>query len=113
MMTKYRKKPIVVDAFQWTGDENQTEDPEWIIDAIKAGVVKIAKMNDQNIIISIKTLEGVMAAHPGDYIIRGAAGEIYPCKADIFVETYESVQGPWGETEGIDYQCMFHRKHDI
>jgi hypothetical protein len=42
--------------------------------------------------VSIPTLEGVMRAEPGDYVIRGVHGEFYPCKPDIFFETYEEVQ---------------------
>ena len=43
--------------------------------------------------ISIPTLEGTMIASPGDYIIRGVQGEFYPCRADIFEQTYEPVDG--------------------
>ena len=41
----------------------------------------------------IATLEGVMQAKPGDYIIRGVQGEFYPCKPDIFEATSERVEG--------------------
>ncbi|WP_218641973.1 PGDYG domain-containing protein [Paenibacillus odorifer] len=85
-MTKYRKKPVVIDAFKWTGGPDQTEDPQWIIERIKMGQVSFA-----NGLMYIKTLEGIMEAKPGDYIIRGVKGEIYPCKPDIFEATYESV----------------------
>ncbi|GAC40752.1 hypothetical protein [Paenibacillus popilliae] len=85
-MAKYRKKPVIVDAFQWTGGRNQTEDPEWVCDCIKAGLIIF-----RDGAMLIETLEGVMQAKPGDYIIRGVQGEIYPCKADIFKQTYERV----------------------
>ncbi|MEK5354538.1 MULTISPECIES: hypothetical protein [Paenibacillus] len=85
-LTKYRKKPVVIDAFKWTGGPDQTEDPQWIIERIKMGQVSFA-----NGLMYIKTLEGIMEAKPGDYIIRGVKGEIYPCKPDIFEATYESV----------------------
>lgn len=86
-MAKYRKKPVVIDAFRWTGGPDQTEDPEWIIDRIRLGQVGFADGK-----MFIKTLEGVMEATPGDYIIRGVKGEVYPCKPDIFEETYEEVK---------------------
>jgi hypothetical protein len=87
-MAQYRKKPVVIEAFKWTGDENQTEDPEWIINAIKASKVRI----DYNpLSMKIITLEGIMAANPGDFIIKGVQGEFYPCKPDIFEKTYEEV----------------------
>lgn len=79
----YRKKPIVVEAVQWKGD-NWLEVDQFMGDYPhetypKAGIVKI------------HTLEGVMIANLGDYIIKGIKGEFYPCKPDIFAETYEPV----------------------
>ena len=78
---KYRKKPVVIEAVQWTG-ENHAEmcefiDPEVLEIKPKEGVV-------------IRTLEGEHHASPGDYIIKGVNGEFYPCKTGIFVKTYES-----------------------
>lgn len=61
-MAKYRKKPVVVEAVEHTGDP-----------------------------LPIETLEGTMTAMPGDYIITGVQGEKYPCKPDIFHATYEKV----------------------
>lgn len=58
-MTKYRKKPIVIHAEQTP------------------------------VRVEIQTLEGVMVANPGDWIITGIKGERYPCKPEIFAETYE------------------------
>lgn len=94
---KYRKKPVEVEAFKWTADSLQEEDPIWIVEAIKKGTVKIIA-NDSNWaphdtipIMRIKTLEGIMCAKMGDYIIKGISGEIYPCKPDIFEKTYEIV----------------------
>ncbi len=80
-MGKYRKKPVVIEAIQWTGlnDEEMIEfinNDEWSI-------------SDPFIII--KTLEGDMKASEGDWIIKGVNGEFYPCKPDIFEKTYEEV----------------------
>lgn len=87
---KYRKKPVEVEAFQWFGDECQIEDPQWIIEAIKSGIAK-ADFIDGGYkaipVLRITTLEGVMTANQGDYIIKGVQGEIYPCKSDIFEAT--------------------------
>lgn len=83
---KYRKKPIVVDAFRWTGGPDQTEDPEWIIEQIKAGNVAFVVGA-----MIIKTPQKPIVVDAGDYIIRGIKGEIYPCKPDIFEATYEPV----------------------
>ncbi|MCM3704056.1 hypothetical protein M3216_32435, partial [Paenibacillus macerans] len=51
--------------------------------------------------MQIKTLEGVMQANSGDYIIKGVQGEIYPCKPDIFEATYEKVEEDKKDTRGI------------
>lgn len=89
-MTKYRKKPVVIEAFKWTGGHDQTEDPKWIVEAIENGTVDIKSTTD-GLYLYIKTLEGIMEASQGDYIIKGIQGEIYPCKPDIFEQTYELV----------------------
>lgn len=83
-MGYYRKKPVVVEAFKWTGGPDQTEDPEWLTKRIEMGQVSFIDGR-----LYIKTHEGVMAAEPGDYIIKGVQGEIYPCKPNIFEQTYE------------------------
>lgn len=88
-MAKYRKKPIVVEAFQWTGGPDQTEDPEWIVEAIKQGTVRFNDEGTDQVTMEIATLEGNHIARQGDYIIKGIKGEIYPCKPDIFEQTYE------------------------
>lgn len=86
---KYRKKPVVIEAFQWTGGPEQEDDPEWIIEAIKSKVAWFENAGTPDVKFMIRTLEGVHEASVGDYIIRGIAGEIYPCKPDIFLATYE------------------------
>jgi hypothetical protein len=78
------KKPVSVEAFQWTGGPDQAEDPEWAVEAINDGRITL----EPGPVLAIKTLEGVMRANPGDWIIKGVKGELYPCKDDIFRETY-------------------------
>lgn len=91
---KYRKKPVIIEAFKWTADEDQLEDPIWICEAIRKGEAWIDRDRHGGIItMKIKTLEGLMRANIGDYIIQGVNGEIYPCKPDIFEKTYEKVEG--------------------
>lgn len=89
---KYRKKPVEVDAFIF----GYGDFPQWFWDAIRDGVVTVFDADAPFIYADIKTLEGVMHAMNGEYIIRGVRGEIYPCKPDIFLETYEKV----GEEDG-------------
>lgn len=87
---KYRKKPVVIEAFEWTGGPDQKEDPVWIVEAIKRGDVTFT--NSGSTQMFIKTLEGTMAANVGDFVIQGVQGEIYPCKPEIFKATYEPAE---------------------
>lgn len=92
------KKPIEVDAVQFTGGvQTATGIINWILE--NDGVARyhepiIALGTDKTEeYLSINTLEGAMSAHPGDWIIKGVKGEFYPCKPDIFNETYAEVLG--------------------
>lgn len=87
-MAKYRKKPVVIEAFQF--------DPESVVN--KAAPSKDLAWNGQVYAdkesptgYSIDTLEGKHEVTPGDFIITGVKGETYPCKPDIFALTYEAV----------------------
>ena len=87
-MTKFRKKPVVIEAVQITKGFGLIEDPpQWIKEALISQVMSEAP----NAGWYIQTLEGVMRADRGDWIIRGVKGELYPCKPDIFAATYEQV----------------------
>jgi len=81
---KYRKKPVVIEAVQWKGD-NAIEVFAFV------GIGRIDFTNSHLGELSIDTLEGVMRASKGDFIIRGVEGELYPCKPEIFAATYEEV----------------------
>jgi hypothetical protein len=87
----YRKKPGVIEAFRWTGGPDQEEDPLWAAEAIRDGRITFLHEGTPDCALQIHTLEGVMTANQGDFIILGAKGEIYPCKLDIFYATYEPV----------------------
>lgn len=114
-MSKFRKRPVVIEAVQYNGfemvDDTRTpmfdlsfDGPEWLIEAAgkperEAGAVYLDHMGR----LAIVTLEGKMFAAPDDYIIRGVAGEIYPCKPDIFAQTYEPADV---EDEPLDAQLV-------
>lgn len=88
---KYRKKPVVIEAIQWNGD-NLKEVMEFIGSEFKYGGNTryiTNKFSYINSVLTINTLEGDMEASKGDYIIKGIKGEFYPCKPDIFQATYE------------------------
>ena len=89
---RYRKKPVVIEAVKWTGDNleeiieftgRDISSSSWSMDYFKEVVKKDG--------LKIFTLEGPHMATIGDMIIRGVQGECYPCKPDIFDETYEKV----------------------
>lgn len=81
---KYRKKPVVIEAIQWTGD-NWDVLSNWCAYGLTYEYPSREKK------ISIKTLEGTMIADLNDWIIKGIKGEFYPCKPDIFEATYEKL----------------------
>lgn len=86
--TKYRKRPVEIEAMQLLDDiRNHTAVVAWI-DA--NGGEAVIPMFDPWLII--RTLEGDMRAEIGDWIIRGVQGEFYPCKPEIFAATYEPVE---------------------
>jgi len=95
---KFRKKPVVIEAIQWKGNNERdmfdfltngtkkdkmvnTEEDTFRIDLVNGGCSVGNLM--------IKTLEGDMKANINDYVIKGVNGEFYPCKPDIFLKTYE------------------------
>ena len=97
-MAKYRKKPVVIDAVQWTGDNWQevydfTKDSDGL--SLTTGphpqIEEYGHVGDK-LCVTVETLEGLMTARQGDWIIKGVKGEFYPCKPDIFAATYDEVQ---------------------
>lgn len=83
---KYKKKPVVIEAVRWTGD-NMDEVRHFC--GRHALFVETVGMSVQPIQLTIRTLEGDMLASIGDYIICGVDGEFYPCKDYIFDQTYD------------------------
>lgn len=91
-VTKYRKKPVVIEAVQFDGTQQSCDEiSNWMVShgapSISEPIGNIAVSGTA--ICFIKTLEGTMMASEGDWIIRGVNGEFYPCKPDIFEMTYE------------------------
>lgn len=89
-MPKFRKKPIVIEAERvstllTTAKDNWPGLPSWFRLAHEGGKIALLPLG-----MDIKTLEGTMHADLTDWIIWGVAGELYPCKHDIFEKTYES-----------------------
>lgn len=80
MISKYVKRPVTIEAVQWTGDN---------IDEIREFAGDVMSYVDG--VLHLSTLEGTVVASVNDYIIKGIAGEFYPCKPDIFVRSYDGV----------------------
>jgi len=85
-MAKYRKLPVVIDAWQHFDNAGQhtTAYPRWLLDAVVDG-----RIHNRGEKTFVDTLEGQMRVTDGDWIIKGVKGELYPCKPDIFAATYE------------------------
>ncbi len=85
MTLRFRKKPVVVEAVQWAGDN-----PEEIVMFMHPEKPRyMDQFSNADDLMGIETLEGLMVANKGDWIIKGIQGEFYPCKPDIFEATYE------------------------
>ncbi len=103
-MAKYRKKPVVIEAFQMTLERrwDNSEWPEWLHRAWNRdpqenaiwtdSAAPVAGGHDSAAELICGTLEGVCRIAWGDWIIQGVKGEIYPCKPDVFDATYELVE---------------------
>lgn len=85
-MPYFRKKPVVVEARLFGSEDLQAQEAlaGWC-----GGLLRGIRLMPHERVIRIPTLEGEMEANYGDYIIKGVKGEFYPCKPDIFEETYE------------------------
>ena len=84
VMARFRKRPVEIDAFKLPLEGPM---PDWLEAALAAGVVRPFGAGAQ-----IDTLEGLLTAAPGDWIIRGVKDELYSCKPDVFALTYEAVE---------------------
>lgn len=95
-MNKYRKKPVVIEAFQMTDTRMKSNEnwPQWMHDAFNSQSAKAGDLFYKNYPeeLTINTLEGQHHVSLDDFIIQGVQGELYPCKPDIFEATYEKVE---------------------
>lgn len=89
-MAKYVKKPVVIDAFKLT-EETSLKEIYNFFGVINDNSEKPFTIFTELGFLEIKTLEGTMRANIGDYVIKGIKGEFYPCKEDIFEQTYSLV----------------------
>lgn len=96
-MAKFRKKPVVIDAWlvgELLAAAKSADGSYWLrVDERVRDATVLGNLVFRPDFIAIKTLEGVMRAEPFDWLIRGVAGEFYPCKPEIFAKTYDSADG--------------------
>jgi hypothetical protein len=98
----YRKKPVEIQAMRWDGTAaGATPIIDWILSNDGCANYKCIDIDqctghggDAPHTIAIHTLEGMMHASVGDWVLRGVKGEFYPCKPDIFAATYDGVEQP-------------------
>lgn len=92
---KYRKKPVIIEAFQYNGNLKNSKGewyiPDWAMAAFENGTMYY-DLCLGSIALFVNTLEGRYIISVGDYVIKGVQGELYPCKPDIFEATYEIVE---------------------
>lgn len=88
---KFRKKPVVIEAIQWVNTPESFKLIKNLNENKEKVVVRMGGDPNSDYLI-IQTLEGGMKANLNDWIIRGVSGELYPCKPDIFEQTYEKVE---------------------
>ena len=86
----YRKKPVEIEAWEFTREALKSDD-SWVRLYVNE-LHLISQYAGEVLYIEIDTLEGTMRANLGDFIIKGVQGEFYPCKPDIFEQTYEKVE---------------------
>lgn len=91
MDRKFRKKPVIIEAIQFDG-ENRQDIIAWMLSSAENAARNLyLNPTDDDNELSITTLEGVMHVSENDWVIKGVKGEFYPCKPDIFEATYEEV----------------------
>lgn len=88
MIKTYRKKPVIVQAMRWMGDYDELVK----LTGSLPGDTYHVNYTDHGSLLVIHTLDGNMIAAEGDYIVKGIAGEFYPCRSDIFQVMYEEVR---------------------
>lgn len=86
-MPEYRKRPVVIEAMQWDGS---LASAQAVVEWGQHQLLGCTELPGGLVRLQVTTLEGVLLASPGDWIIRGVQGEFYPCKPDIFAATYEA-----------------------
>lgn len=78
-----------IEAFRWTTDMPAPSYPDWVQDKIETGEITVVEPGTPSVSMVFLTFNGIMVAQPGDWIIRGPGGEVYPSRAGLFETKYE------------------------
>lgn len=91
MVKKYKKRPIIIEALQWTG--KNVEEMKMFVGKENCQIEDFSFFigKEKGYFLKIRTLEGEMMVNEGDYVLKGVRGEFYPCNESIFLETYYEV----------------------
>lgn len=92
-MSLWRKRPTQIEAFRWFAPAGEQEEtPDWLIAAMNSGEVCVRfPHDDERRCMDIITDRGTVTAKPGDWVIRGVEGELYPCTHSVFIATYDPI----------------------
>ena len=118
MTNRYRKKPVVIEAIQWTGENLKDvldftgKHPDFCLWFGSFEQYEAHVRQDRQV-FKIKTLEGTMEATPGDWIIKGVKGEFYQCKPDIFAATYEPADARRATPDADDLRAENERLRGV
>jgi hypothetical protein len=106
-MSRYRKRPVEVEAYQMIFETMRFEEewPEWLMEARGLRTGEPGSLYWTEGVMFVGALEGNMEVSPGDWIIRGTDGELYPCRPEIFAAVYDAVEegAPAAEEGGKSY----------
>jgi len=91
-MQKWRKKFEIIDAFKWTGGPDQIEDPVWAVEAIKSGGIIFKNSGTPYVAMEVHRPTSVVAAYPGDYVIKEEHGLLDICPKHVFEWFYKKVE---------------------
>lgn len=96
-MAKFRRKPIVIDAWLWDGRYEAKTTPKWVMEGMQKegseiGSLRIVNNDVVRMISEDPIRPQILTAFKGDYVIRGPKGELYPCKAEIFHLLHDEVE---------------------
>ncbi len=93
-MALYKNKPVILEAFKWTGEPDQTEDPVWLVTAIASGKASFANLGTSRVSLVIFAAEGAIQALPGDFIARDSEERIHIFPPAIFEKQFEELTKP-------------------